>query len=175
MNYTMRWTERTFTFGLPLGLFPCVLERLRGTPARIEDRIRQFPPSILTTRVNEGWSIQEHAGHLYDLGELDDKRLMDYLAGAEVLSPADMQNRKTHEANHNAQRVEEILKQFRESREGLIKKLERFDETQVAITSLHPRLKMPMRVIDWCYFMAEHDDHHVARMTELARILRSSS
>lgn len=31
----------------------------------------------------------------------------------------------------------------------------------------HPRLGSPMRVIDLAYFVAEHDDHHMARLREL--------
>ena len=31
----------------------------------------------------------------------------------------------------------------------------------------HPRLGTPMRVIDLAYFVAEHDDHHMARLREL--------
>ena len=31
----------------------------------------------------------------------------------------------------------------------------------------HPRLDRPMRVIDLAIFAAEHDDHHLARITEL--------
>jgi hypothetical protein len=31
----------------------------------------------------------------------------------------------------------------------------------------HPRLKTPMRLIDHLYFVAEHDDHHHARIWEL--------
>lgn len=160
---------------MPIGLFPCGVERLRGTPARIEDLIRHLPKDFLTTRIDGAWSIQEHIGHLLDLGELDDQRLMDYLAGAEILTPADMQNRKTSEANHNAKAVEDILQRFRESRLGLIKKLERLVENQVAISSIHPRLKQPMRVVDWCYFVAEHDDHHVAKIAQLARTLLNLS
>jgi hypothetical protein len=29
-------------------------------------------------------------------------------------------------------------------------------------TLLHPRLKMPMRLVDHLFFVAEHDDHHLA-------------
>jgi len=36
-------------------------------------------------------------------------------------------------------------------------------------TALHPRLQQPMRVLDMAFFTAEHDDHHLARMTELSR------
>jgi hypothetical protein len=32
---------------------------------------------------------------------------------------------------------------------------------------LHPRLKMPMRAIDHLYFVAEHDDHHLAHIERL--------
>jgi hypothetical protein len=31
----------------------------------------------------------------------------------------------------------------------------------------HPRLKTPMRLVDHLYFVAEHDDHHLARIREL--------
>ena len=31
------WIKRQFTFGLPLGMYGNVVERVRGTPARLED------------------------------------------------------------------------------------------------------------------------------------------
>ena len=37
-----RWTTRSFTHELPLELFPAVLERLRGTPARAADLLTAF-------------------------------------------------------------------------------------------------------------------------------------
>src|SRR6478736_1312979 len=37
------WTDRHFTFNLPEEMFPVVIERLRGTPARIEDKVRNAP------------------------------------------------------------------------------------------------------------------------------------
>jgi hypothetical protein len=42
-----------------------------------------------------------------------------------------------------------------------------FDETFIQRTALHPRLNVPMRVLDWAYFIAEHDDHHLAQITVL--------
>jgi uncharacterized damage-inducible protein DinB len=35
--------------------------------------------------------------------------------------------------------------------------------------SVHPRLNQPMRLIDSLYFVAEHDDHHIAAMSNLLR------
>ena len=42
-----------------------------------------------------------------------------------------------------------------------------FEPDVFARTSLHPRLKQPMRLADHLYFVAEHDDHHVAKIWEL--------
>jgi len=167
----MRWTDRTFTFDLPEALFPVVVERLRGTPARIEDKVRALSPTLLTRRDGDAWSIQEHIGHLLDLDELHDGRLDDFLAGATVLRPADMKNRKTHEAGHNERPLADLLAAFRRERERFVARLDAWDPGQISLTALHPRLNQPMRVIDMAFFTAEHDDHHLARMTELARKL----
>ncbi|HEY9402479.1 MAG TPA: DinB family protein [Pyrinomonadaceae bacterium] len=163
------WFERKFTLDLPLGMYPNVLERVRGTPARLEDRLLKLPREVLTRRVGDNWSMQEQAGHLLDLGALDIGRLEDYAAGLETLRPADLGNRKTHEAGHNADSIENILASFRAERGEFVRRLDEFDMEFVARTALHPRLQVPMRVIDFAYFIAEHDDHHLARISELLR------
>jgi hypothetical protein len=35
-----------------------------------------------------------------------------------------------------------------------------------ARTAVHPRLKISMRLVDLCYFVAVHDDHHLAVIRE---------
>lgn len=163
------WFERKFTLDLPLSMYPNVLERVRGTPARLEDRLLRLPREVLTRRDGVNWSMQEQAGHLLDLGTLDLGRLDDYAAGLERLRPADLGNRKTHEANHNADSIEHILATFRAERGEFVRRLDGFDLQYAARTALHPRLNLPMRVIDLAYFIAEHDDHHLARITDLLR------
>ena len=111
-----RWVDRRFDFTLPEALFPVVAERLRGTPARIEDKVRSLSTDILTRRDGDAWSIQEHIGHLLDLDELHTGRLDDFLAGAEVLRPADMTNRRTWEGRHNERPIAELLQDFRRER-----------------------------------------------------------
>ncbi|MCI0707589.1 MAG: DinB family protein [Ignavibacteriae bacterium] len=167
-----KWFDRKWEFDFPVGYFPAILERFRGTPARIEDLVKSLPAEILAVRIGEAWSIQEHIGHLLDLSDLDERRLADYLAGAERLSPADPQNKKTYEADYNSQVLQNILRDFRKSREELVWKFERLTEEQIARVAIHPRLKQSLRLVDWLYFMAEHDDHHIARMTANARILQ---
>ena len=165
----MRWTDRTFRFDLPVEMFPVVLERLRGAAPRIEDKIEGLSPEVLTRRDGDSWSIQEHIGHLLDLDELHLGRLDDYLSGAEVLRAADMTNRKTWQAGHNSRPAGELVQDFRRERETFLERLETWDPARIGQSALHPRLKQPMRVIDMAFFVAEHDDHHLAKMTELAR------
>jgi uncharacterized damage-inducible protein DinB len=167
------WVEREFDFGhIKVGLLPCLVERLRGAPARLEEALRTLPAALLTARpVGGGWSIQEHAGHLADLDELHEGRLEDYAAGLAALRPADMKNRRTNEARHNEAPAAQILTAFRAARESFVRRLETLDERGAAASALHPRLGKQMRVVDLAYFVAEHDDHHLAGITELARTL----
>ena len=165
----MRWVEREFEFNLPVGVFPCVVERLRGTPARLEELTRGLTREQLTAKPGGLWSLQEQAGHLLDLDELHEGRLEDYARGLEVLRGADMRNRKTEEAGHNAARLEEILAAFRAARLGFVRRLEALTEAEVAASALHPRLRQQMRVIDMAHFTAEHDDHHLAAVSGLRR------
>ena len=150
-------------------MYPNVVERLRGTPARLEDRLRKLRAQVLVSKTNDQWSIQEHAGHLLDLEPLSLVRLDDYAAGRSILAAADITNRKTHEAGHNLKPLQSILSSFRSERERLVDKLESLDDSFIQRTAIHPRLNIPMRVIDFALFMAEHDDHHLARITALIR------
>lgn len=161
------WVERKFGFSSPAEIFPSVLERFRGTPARLEEITKELTEETLMLKLNGKWSIKEQVGHLIDLEELGEKRLDDYMNGKEVLSPADMSNKKTHEANYNKKNINELLKEFKNAREHIIKRLDNLSKEQAAITSLHPRLNQKMRIIDWVYFMSEHDDHHLTKIREI--------
>ncbi|HEX8888589.1 MAG TPA: DinB family protein [Pyrinomonadaceae bacterium] len=166
----LEWFKRQFSFGLPVEMYPNVLERVRGTPARLEDLARSLTPETLTRRDGDKWSIQEHAGHLLDLEPLGMSRLDDYEAGRATLHAADMSNQKTYEANHNADTIENILAAFRKERMEFVRRLESYDEALLQKTALHPRLQMQIRIIDLAFFIAEHDDHHLSRISELKRL-----
>lgn len=166
-----KWTDRNFELNYPLGMFPNFLERVRGTPSRLEELLHSFPKDILTIKPEHGWSIQEHAGHLVDLDELHCGRVDDFIFRAKTLRAWDGTNRKTHDANHNAHAIENILKDFRAARSRFVHRLERLDDETHQVIALHPRIQKPMRVVDMVYFTAEHDDHHLSSITELARKL----
>src|SRR5882762_2212481 len=102
MRDSGQWFERKFEFNFSADLYPNLCIRLRGTPARLEEMLLDRPRDLLILRRVEKWSLQEHAGHLLDLESLWSARLADFVEGKSQLSVADLQNRKTHEANHNA-------------------------------------------------------------------------
>jgi len=167
------WFERKFAFSFPVEHWPSLCARLRGTPARLEESLRGRMREILVRKVAGKWSAQEHAGHLLDLETLWLARVEDYVAGTEQLTVADLQNRKTDDANHNAQPLEQILTEFRAARRILLKRVEELDASLFSRAIPHPRLKTPMRLVDHLYFIAEHDDHHLARIWEMVHGARS--
>jgi uncharacterized damage-inducible protein DinB len=134
-----------------------------GPAARHSGRSQE----ILIKKPEGKWSAQEHAGHLLDLEALWLARVGDYVAGSAQLTATDLQNRKTDEADHNAHALEQILAGFRAAREKLLKRVGELDAALFSRAIPHPRLKTPMRLVDHLYFVAEHDDHHLARIWEL--------
>jgi hypothetical protein len=149
---------------------PELLDRLRSAPERLADAVRGLPSEVLTRRPDGKWSIQENTGHLFDLESLWDKRLDDYNSGAVELHPADLENRKTHEAAHNDRPIADILADFRDVRGRIVEKIARMSPVELARTSLPPRLRQPMSVVDLCFFVAEHDDHHLRTIDELKSV-----
>jgi len=164
------WIERKFSYDhLTEADFPSLVDRLRATPARIENTVKDLPREILTRRDGESWSIQEQVGHLLEVDALHDGRLNDYQAAASVLRPADMENTRTHAARYNDREIEEVLAAFRGVRGRFVDRLDKWESARRLAVALHPRLQQPMRVVDMLLFAAEHDEHHLARVTELAR------
>jgi uncharacterized damage-inducible protein DinB len=165
----MLWIDRMFTFDFPVDLFPNIVERLRGTPARLEDKLALVPEKSLTRRQENTWTIAENVGHLGMVELLWAARLDDFLAGRAGLAAADMEKstRMNKEARFNDQPIEKLLADFRQKREHLVSRVEHLDREMFARTAHHPRLDMPIRLVDSLFFGAEHDDHHLARITDL--------
>lgn len=161
------WFGRKFEFTFPVEHYPNLCVRLRGTPARLEEMLRGVAHRTLIAKPQGKWSAQEHAGHLLDLESLWIARVEDFLKGGDTLTVADLTNRKTDEANHNARPLAEILAEFRVARRRLVDRVGELEPAVFAQSMLHPRLKQPMRLVDHLYFVAEHDDHHLATIWEM--------
>jgi hypothetical protein len=80
-----------------------------------------------------------------------------------------LENRRTHDANHNAAEFAALLHDFQRLRSECVARLETFPDSATAHAARHPRLKTRLNVVDLAYFVAEHDDYHLARISELLR------
>jgi uncharacterized damage-inducible protein DinB len=158
------WFERRFDFPIPIELYPNLYARLRGTPSRLEEIFQAISSSLRLEKNGREWSIQEHAGHLLDLEPLWIARVADYAADNTRLTPTDLRNQKTFDANHNASTPDQVLSAFRDARLQMLQQVEKLDGISRERSILHPRLQTPMRLMDHLYFVAEHDDHHLAQM-----------
>jgi uncharacterized damage-inducible protein DinB len=167
----VKWFDRKFNFDATQNIFPSIFERLSGTALRLENKIKLLNPGILTVRVNNTWSIQENIGHLIDLELLWQGRFEDIKNGRPELRPTDLQNTETDLANHNSSTIDELITIFRSVRQQTLDLIVNIDEELVFKSALHPRLKTPMRTMDLFLFVAEHDDHHLARITELSKVI----
>lgn len=163
----MKWTDRKFSFDFPVSNYSDIVERLRGTPFRIENLIDGIPEEVLKFKRGNSWSIQEHIGHLVSIERLMTGRLDDYESGKKELRAADMTNKETEESKYNEVSIESILEDLRRVRKETVKRIESLSPESFSKTALHPRLRVPMRLVDMIYFFAEHDDHHLARISEL--------
>lgn len=158
------WFERRFAPIDDNGLLPGILERLDGTPARLA--------ALLETRgvvavAKPGWSAAQELGHLADLEPLWLARVRDIVEGRSELTVADLTNRATHEGGHDRWPLPTIAVRFGDARARLVAALRGLTPAQLERSARHPRLGTPMRVVDLAYFVAEHDDHHMARLREL--------
>jgi uncharacterized damage-inducible protein DinB len=169
MDEVTRWFDRRFDFSFPVELYPNICVRLGGTPARLEELVRPAGRGVLIRKSGEKWSAQETAGHLLDLEPLWLARVEDFIAGTADLTAADLSNRKTHEARHNERAAADILGDFRAARSKLLHRVSELSPAMFGRTGLHPRLKTPMRLVDHLFFVAEHDDHHLAQIWNIFR------
>ena len=154
----VRWFEKSFPSGGEAGDWDGLLERLRAAPARVRDLVTGLPRSVLTRRDGSRWSVLE---------DLHRRRLRDYRAGARELRPAELTNRRTWQAGHNDDDIDNILEDFRWERELFARELEALTPSQRARAPRHPRLGQPMSTVDLMRFVAEHDDHHLELMRDL--------
>ena len=161
-------------FLFPVELYPNLLVRLRGTPARLEDAFRgRFAEILIIEAGTKNGRPRNTPGTCLISNPCGWREWATTLAASTQLTPTDLQNRKTDEANHNAQPLEAILTEFRAAREKLLTASGR-DWMHLSSRARfpHPRLKTPMRLVDHLYFVAEHDDHHLARIWELLTVKR---
>lgn|GEM_PF-5991317 len=63
-----------------------------------------------------------------------------------------------------------FLETFRTQRAESVRRIEALEASDFDKSALHPRLEVPMRLVDSLTFFAEHDDYHLARISDLIRL-----
>ena len=162
-----KWIDKKFNFNLSQSGYDKILNQLLENPEKLSNLVSALPSYKLIKKVDGKWSIQENIGHLIDLEELHDGRIDDFIAGKEILRPADMNNKQTDEANYNDKNIIELLSELKIVRKNFVKRLKTLDTEVLSRNSIHPRLKQQMKPIDMAQFVLEHDEHHIQTIKEI--------
>ena len=160
------WFTRDFVPITDNGRLPGILERLDGTLPRLRALLDAGAAPV---RPADGWTAAQEVGHLIDLEPLWLQRVRDIQAGRADLAVADLSNRATHEGDHDQWPLPVLAGRFGERRAALVQALRTLADGDFERSAKHPRLGTPMRIVDLAYFVAEHDDHHLARLRTLLR------
>lgn len=158
----MEWFERSFTFGLPKAMLPFYLERLEGAIYRIEHKVKGVSDKVLSEKYDTKWSVKQNIGHLAEVDLVSYKRLDEMRAGVPELSPAVFEPQ-----DYNPWSIGDLLNFFRESRLSNLEKYRSLADSDLSKGCLHPRLKMILTPADLAWFDAEHDDHHLLKISDI--------
>ncbi|GGA98343.1 DinB family protein [Puia dinghuensis] len=164
-----KWFERTFDLSFGVDRYAAIYKQLAGAPEVLRQAVAGLPEEVLTMKPDGKWSIKEHAGHLSVLEPLWRIRFQDIREKKPTMTVADLNNQTTSAAGFNDYAILALVDRFAVERNATLSLLNSIDTLDVEHTSLHPRLKIPMRIIDLAYFVAEHDEHHFVAMRELGR------
>ena len=167
MAITSNWFDRKFQFTLSNEDLPAILARLEQAPGIVKQLVKDIPNVKLTHQPDGKWSIKEQVGHLCVLESLWQGRITDFRDGMKELRAADLDNKATTEGQFNNWKITDLVKRFSNERNKTIQMLAGLGDEVKNQTSIHPRLKQPMRIIDHLYFVAEHDAHHMEKIREI--------
>jgi hypothetical protein len=157
------WLERRFNFGQPPNMLVFFLERMQGAVARMNAKVEDVSDAILSDQRDGKWSVKQNIGHLAEVEEISLKRVDEILRGVPIMSSAIFPVKH----DYNAMPVGDVIALFERSRLATLEVYDALDVAALAITSIHPRFKVPMNAVDLALFHAEHDDHHLLRITEI--------
>jgi hypothetical protein len=163
----LEWFERNIVAVDEPRMLPFHLERIAGTIVRLEHKVTGRSDATLSTRLDGKWSVKENIGHLGDVESVGLKRLDEIANGITPMSSAVMP--PLHD--YNAMTIREVLDYFIRHREATLMKYQGMDDGALQKKSLHPRLKVMMTPASLALFHAEHDDHHLVRISEILKSL----
>lgn len=167
MEERIDWFDRKFHFGLAPGMLPLLFERLQGTVWRMENKVKGVRDHTLSEKPGGKWSVKQHIGHLAEVDQINNKRIDEILGGAPTMSPAVFEPQ-----DYSTWPVANVIAFFNETRQSNLAKYAGLTTKEMMLTSVHPRLKVAMNPVDLAFFDAEHDDHHLLKITDILKASR---
>lgn len=161
------WDQRQLAFGRGLEELPLLLERMRGTPARLASLIRHHPLERLLLRRQGNWSAMEHIAHLLLLDQRLQERVDDFVNRRPKLCAIDLGDQAEVLARHRHRAPGDLLEEFRLSRTLLVARFWDMEEASLRHQAQHPCRGIRMSPADMALYVAEHDDHHLVRIRGL--------
>ncbi|MBO9676297.1 MAG: DinB family protein [Sphingobacteriaceae bacterium] len=162
-----KWFDRKFDTNIDIVQFEDVLNRMEHFPAALNQLLETCPKKITTIKTDGKWSVNENVGHLILLEDLWRRRFQDIKDGKQDMSPADLNNTATDQANFNELALDELIKSLRDERAKTIALLQGISKEDLLKKSIHPRLNQPMNIVDLMYFVAGHDEHHMTTIQSI--------
>jgi len=162
-----KWFDREFDLSFGPNRYAAIYDQLKDAPERLRRATAGVSEGAAAEKPGGKWSIKEQVAHLSVMEPLWRTRFLDIKDRKPTLTVADLTNSATTDGGFNALPMEGLLQRFETQRAETLRLLDSIDALDTASTSLHPRLKQPMRIIDLAYFVAEHDDHHITVIKEM--------
>lgn len=144
-----------------------LLERVRGTPNRLQGLFVQQPLEKLFLHVPGKWSAMEHVAHLLHLQDLFEERVEDFMARRPRLCGIDLSWQQELLVKHLLRNAGDVLEEFRLKRMAFAARMEQAPVGVLAHVAEHPCKGRLMRPVDMLHWVAEHDDHHLASIRML--------
>lgn len=163
----MKWLERTWQFPINGIEYLVLIQKLKNTASIIIELTHGLQEEQTKRKVNNKWSINEHAGHLLTIESLWIARLDDFVMGHSALRPWNGTNADTDAANFNRQRLGKILEDFDDIRTVHAEMLSKFEDKCSEMQARIERLNTTMNLRDHIWFMTEHDEHHINAIQQL--------
>lgn len=163
------WKDRKFEPITDDGQLPTIIERLDGTEYRLMGKSASEEDYDFNKKTGDKWSVKEEIGHLLQSDRMWIGRLKDILTEKEYLRVCDATAEAVKKANFNSRDTEDIVDDFGETREELLSLFRELKAEDLQKKAKHPTSQNAMRVIDLAYMIAEHDDHHLAKISQILK------
>src|SRR5580698_10397649 len=109
---TKKWFERKFDFDFGPDHYAAIYLQLKQAPDKLREAVKELSADVIAHQPDGGWSIKEHIGHLSIMEPIWRTRFHDIDEMQPTLSPADLTNRATTEANFNQRNISVLLDQL---------------------------------------------------------------